>query len=112
MIELPRRQFLTGLASLMVAPAIVKASSLMPVKSFIQPEIIADLTGLYVGDIITIKDVMAYNRFTKQQTKFPRQFVVTGTNNGFSFYPPMIANERYKNVNKIPEIIKIEKLYV
>lgn len=30
---LPRRKFLTGLASLIAAPAIVRASSLMPVKS-------------------------------------------------------------------------------
>ena len=33
MIELPRRQFLTGLSSLIAAPAIVRASSLMPVKN-------------------------------------------------------------------------------
>lgn len=30
---LPRRQFLTGLASLIAAPAVVRASSLMPVKA-------------------------------------------------------------------------------
>lgn len=34
MIELPRRKFITGLASLIAAPAIVRASSLMPVKLF------------------------------------------------------------------------------
>ena len=35
---LPRRQFLTGLASLIAAPAIVKVSSLMPIKS-LKPEL-------------------------------------------------------------------------
>lgn len=33
MIELPRRRILTGLASLIAAPAIVRASSLMPVRA-------------------------------------------------------------------------------
>ena len=33
MLELPRRSFITGLVSLLAAPAIVRASSLMPVKA-------------------------------------------------------------------------------
>jgi hypothetical protein len=33
MIELPRRRFLTGLASLIAAPAIVRVASIMPVKA-------------------------------------------------------------------------------
>ena len=36
-IELPRRGFILGLGSLMVAPAIVRASSLMPVKVYSTP---------------------------------------------------------------------------
>ena len=32
---LPRRKFLTGLMGLFAAPAVVRASSLMPVKSFV-----------------------------------------------------------------------------
>jgi len=32
---LPRRKFLTGLMGLVAAPAMVRASSLMPVKSFV-----------------------------------------------------------------------------
>lgn len=32
---LPRRKFLTGLMGLVAAPAVVKASSLMPAKSFV-----------------------------------------------------------------------------
>ena len=34
-IILPRRKFLTGLMGLVAAPAVVRASSLMPVKSFV-----------------------------------------------------------------------------
>lgn len=33
MIKLPRRKFITGLASLIAAPAIVRASSLMQIRS-------------------------------------------------------------------------------
>ena len=32
---LPRRQFLTGLMGLIAAPAVVRATSLVPVKSFV-----------------------------------------------------------------------------
>lgn len=32
-IEIPRRRFLTGLAAALAAPAVVKASSLMPIKA-------------------------------------------------------------------------------
>ena len=34
MIELPRRKFLAGLAGIISAPAIVRASSIMPVRGF------------------------------------------------------------------------------
>ena len=34
-IIMPRRKFLTGLMGLVAAPAVVRASSLMPVKSFV-----------------------------------------------------------------------------
>jgi len=64
MIELPRRQFITGLISLMAAPAIVRAGSLMKVRSLIVPEkqlrefvITRKYSGKYIlypyGDIIT-----------------------------------------------------------
>ena len=33
MIELPRRKFLAGLAGIIAAPAIVRASSIMPVRT-------------------------------------------------------------------------------
>lgn len=35
MIELPRRKFLAGLAGIIAAPAIVRASSLMPVRGYV-----------------------------------------------------------------------------
>jgi hypothetical protein len=38
-IILPRRKFLTGLMGLVAAPAVVKATSLMPVKSFVEPQL-------------------------------------------------------------------------
>lgn len=34
MIELPRRRFITGLASLIAAPAVVRATSIMPVREW------------------------------------------------------------------------------
>ena len=33
---MPRRKFLTGLMGLVAAPAVVKATSLMPVRSFVE----------------------------------------------------------------------------
>jgi len=36
---MPRRKFLTGLMGLVAAPAVVKVSSLMPVKSFVEPQL-------------------------------------------------------------------------
>lgn len=65
MIELPRRQFLTGLASLMVAPAIVKASSLMPVKLFKPAIDMSLLTDYLVTDTIDV-DVL-YGQMTLEK---------------------------------------------
>ena len=38
MIELPRRKFLTILTGVIAAPAVIKADSLMRVKTIVQPE--------------------------------------------------------------------------
>lgn len=66
---IPRRSFLTGLASLLAAPAIVHAGNLMPVKALApsmralveyvpgcpaQIEIIYGVPQLAVGDILTV----------------------------------------------------------
>jgi hypothetical protein len=46
MIEVARRSFITGLIALVAAPAIVRASSIMPVRSYIEPVTAADLAEL------------------------------------------------------------------
>lgn len=51
---LPRRKFITGLVSLMAAPAIVRASSLMPVKVVTQltpEEIYGKIFDNYINKI-------------------------------------------------------------
>lgn len=48
-----RRSFLAGILGAAVAPAIVRASSLMPVA----PKIIVPPSGLYTGEIGVIEDV-------------------------------------------------------
>lgn len=57
---LPRRKFITGLVSLMAAPAIVRASSLMPVKVVIDPWINYTVMPLfppcYIGMMININN--------------------------------------------------------
>jgi hypothetical protein len=45
MLEVPRRRFLTGLVGLLAAPALVKASSLMPIK--VQPLVPVPKTFLF-----------------------------------------------------------------
>jgi hypothetical protein len=80
-IELPRRSFLLGLGSLIAAPAIVRIGSLMPVSNkFMQPIVKGNFTGISIGDVITFEDIGS----TKGKLK---QFVVTGIENGLSFYP-------------------------
>jgi len=45
-----RRKFLTGLATLVAAPAIVKVSSLMPVRS-VQPDLLMPYKGMVIDDV-------------------------------------------------------------
>lgn len=84
MIEQPtRRGFVTGLVALIAAPAIVRASSLMPVKAwpggnkFLTPELISEEAvklynpSLKMGDIITIS--------WGDPNELPRQFIVTSS---------------------------------
>lgn len=68
---LPRRRFLQGLSALFVAPAIIKASSLMPVRSWAEPRIMVPAAnyGFYLP---TWNDVE--QRFTMQlNDKAPSQ---------------------------------------
>lgn len=46
MIEIPRRSFITGLIALVAAPAIVRAGSIMPVRSYIEAVTAEDLAEL------------------------------------------------------------------
>jgi hypothetical protein len=58
-IIMPRRKFLTGLLGLVAAPAVVKASSLMSVKSFVEPQLytfpnrvwVAPSSGVHLSQI-------------------------------------------------------------
>lgn len=76
-----RRGLITGLISFVTAPAIVRASSLMPVKAI-------KLPVLHIGDIVTFEDIKAFNRNTKQMTNVLQQFVVTHCNDKLlSVYP-------------------------
>jgi hypothetical protein len=45
-LELPRRSFITGLISLVAAPAIVRVANIMPVRSFTLPDFRDRVPGL------------------------------------------------------------------
>ena len=117
-----RRSFLVGIgASLIAAPAIVKAASLMPVRGIVQrwvaPGVLTEIdsshqTGsvlivtplhdqINVGDVITIAGD-AYLH--------PAQFVITAVapkdSRVLSIYPPIIPKhpmERYQTVERSPK---------
>lgn len=57
MIELPRRKFLAGLTGLIATPAIVRASSIMPVRGWDEPS--WTLSPFYQR--IAIADIQAMN---------------------------------------------------
>ena len=63
-LELPRRKFLIGLASLIAAPAVVRASSLMPVKALIKPPIVLNrIDNSYLSiEEITREAVKLFNQ--------------------------------------------------
>lgn len=50
-MSMNRRSFISGLALLVASPAIVRASSLMPVKAFVEPTP-PRFFGFGVGDLI------------------------------------------------------------
>lgn len=116
---LQRRAFLTGLAAaVVVAPSIVRATSIMPVRKLATVDasyqtgsaiVINPLArALNVGDIITIDGVDAWSRTTNESTAAPRQFVVTAQAEGgfthIQIYPPIIGEHepRYRTVDKLP----------
>lgn len=93
-----RRSFLAGLGTLIAAPAIVRATALMPVKA-ITPSLCFN-----VGDVITIDGVEAINRMTKLPAGTLRQFVVTavGPFNEAAVYPAIQDVGPYRTVVKRP----------
>lgn len=84
-----RRSFLTGLVSVLAAPAIVRAESLMPVKAllipprdlFIRKGVIDRLTGLPVNLLIKQSDY---------------DLVLAGTHMRYSkMFPPIVLWDRH-----------------
>lgn len=123
-MNLTRRGLLTGLVAFVAAPAIVRAELLMPITSKLTIEDItvwaSNQTGYQLtvnslpfdlkrGDIITIDNVFALNRETKEPTDCLRQFVVIAeakeNHRILSLYPGIIPyhlKERYATVDASP----------
>ena len=84
-----RRGFLAGILAAGMAPALVRAASLMKVVSPTGlvapgPQVILGNPGMIVGDVFTIAGVDAVNPETQVDTGSLRNFVVTATANGSS----------------------------
>src|SRR5438445_13735248 len=75
MTELPRRKFLAGLAGIIAAPAIVRASSIMPVRSFsesysLQPYVI----GIDVGGVDSAVYFLLMRRIVEVRARIEEDF--------------------------------------
>ena len=79
-----RRSFLTGLVSLMAAPAIVRASSLMPIKLFdpVQSLSAGGVNSRLAISMITREAIKLFsqsNEFLRYiNTQYDEEFAVTG----------------------------------
>jgi hypothetical protein len=106
MPDLARRGFLVGGLALLATPAIVRASSLMPVRALYDTvdvsfqsgtavTILPSLRGLAVGDVITFQGLKAHRRWPwlERQPEL-RHFVVTATvpsgGTVVPLYPPIV----------------------
>jgi hypothetical protein len=58
MLEIPRRQLITGLVSFIAAPAIVRATSIMPVRSLARLELGDINNSAYDPEIIEIRYII------------------------------------------------------
>lgn len=89
--DLNRRSLITGLISFVAAPAIVRASSLMPIRAIkLANELTITPTPiLNVGDIITFGHIKQINRYTGLPTDKLQHFLVTAKCLGkyLSIYP-------------------------
>ncbi len=71
-----RRGFLTsGIAALICSPAIVRASSLMPVRSFVSQEQLYEITEISTGDL-TIQQICkeTVRIFAQRYSVLPLQY--------------------------------------
>jgi hypothetical protein len=75
-LELPRRKFLIGLASLIVAPAIVRVESLMPVSNRIIAPVILEpnLNSLLSIREITIEAIKLFKNSNIFLEKIDREY--------------------------------------
>lgn len=103
-----RRGFIGGLIGLVAAPAIVQASSLMPVKVW-KRTVREQLDGLAVGSVITIAGVEAWDRLRQKPSGFLRQFVITALHSDhpsyrdLAIYPNIAEDYRYRTVVSPPQ---------
>jgi hypothetical protein len=67
-LTLPRRKFLTGLVGLIAAPAIVRATSLMPVKAYRRDAWLAQYLSYPVSDGVILDDV-ACHRYAEEMRR-------------------------------------------
>jgi hypothetical protein len=66
-----RRGFLVGALSLIAAPALVRASSIMPVKAWVEPQVTVDLTFVIAGRVYFVQAgaIWAADAFNPTQTQ-------------------------------------------
>lgn len=79
---LPRRKVLLGLASLLAAPAIVRVSSLMPIKSYESFDLVAidnALRDMWAQYRILPNVIMLDSELYWQSIAIPYYFAVGGT---------------------------------
>lgn len=104
-MTLARRSFLIGLAAAVAAPAIVRASALMPIKVM---RIELSTRYFAVGDIVTFEGVEAWSRIQNVSLSALRQFVITasGPFNEAAIYPSIVPEGRYRTVVARPAELK------
>lgn len=83
MIETSRRKFITGLSALIVAPAIVRVESLMPVRSLITPTIIKNENDILTIQMITREAVELFNKHNEFLKNIDAQYQDRFANGGY-----------------------------
>ncbi len=94
-MQLGRRGFIGGIAALVAAPAIVRASSIMPVRSFERTTFGPVVNGmLNVGDVIS---------FPENPIPGTRQFIVTAITGPTIELAP-VASADYMEIFSSPNV--------